>query len=110
MPGNKELLLSEYLPVSELVVDRHEVWMPRLEAIDFHVHLSPSLSDDSRDLARTVELMKEHGVTRAVTLTRAQGRELDEELDKYSQFDDFIITFSAIDVTALNERHYDGVF
>lgn len=109
--ARRGLDLSEFMPRSELVVERVRVTKPRFPIIDTHTHFGPLVLGenyaDRYDTAREVERFKEAGVKRVVNLEVVWGEGLDRLLRKIHPFEDFITTFSSIDVTKLAEPTFE---
>lgn len=107
----KSLKLEEYMPRSELVTERVKVTKPRFPVIDVHTHFgSLVLGEDyteGYDTAREVERFKEAGIKRVVNLELVWGGELDRLLEKIHPHEDFITTFSSVDVTRLDEPGFE---
>lgn len=109
---NTPIYLKDYLPKSELIVDSHYIKTPRFPAIDAHAHFgSLVLGNDYEnkyDMAKTVEIMKDHGLKHVVNLDGMWGTELDRMLKKIHPFEDFIITFGTIDVLRLDDPDFEN--
>lgn len=108
----KEILLSEYLPKSELVVEKSDIKKPRFPVIDIHTHYGALLLgehyEDVYDTAEQVEYLKQQGVRHIVNLDGLWGAELDRMLAKIHPYEDFILTFGTVDVTRLDERDFES--
>ncbi len=110
MTEKKGLLLSEFKPRSELVVDRVEITEPKFPVIDIHGHFGPLVLGEgyaSRyDTLEEVEKLKKLGVTHITNLETLWGEELDRLLDKVAPAGDFIITFGAVDILKLDDPDF----
>ncbi|NLX70650.1 MAG: amidohydrolase [Clostridiales bacterium] len=108
----KELYLSEYMPKSELVVEEHEVLLPKFPVIDVHTHFgSVLLGPDYEkffDTEEVVKKFKSFGVKNIVNLDGKWGDELIRSLNKIHPHEDFIITFGSIDVTKLDDSDFES--
>ncbi|HOJ11457.1 MAG TPA: amidohydrolase family protein [Clostridiales bacterium] len=111
MTNNKNILLSEYAPKSELVVKEHEVRKPRFNAIDFHIHLRYMLKEYNNkidyDIKNVVEEFKSFGIKHIVNLDGFPEL-LDRMLGKTGQYNDnFITTFGRLDFTKIDNPDFD---
>ncbi len=108
---DKELKLSEFIPESELVVERKVVEHPKFPVIDMHAHFGPLvLGKDYKnryDTGEEVEKFKRRGIVKIVNAETVWDRELDEMLEKIHPYEDFILTFSSVDVTRLAEPKFE---
>lgn len=101
--------LSGNIPVSELIVEEHEVLKPKFNVIDFHTHFGLINGDDYENKYDTGEVVKKYrnlGVKKAVNLDGFWNTKLDCMLRKTRDYQDFFITFGGIDVTRLDEPDY----
>lgn len=109
--SQKGLCLSEFMPRSELVVDRVRVKKPKFPIIDTHTHFGPLVLGKNYaalyDTAKEVERFKEYGVRRVVSLELVWGEELDRLLEKIHPFEDFVTTFSSVDLTRLDGSDFE---
>ncbi|MGE5558674.1 MAG: amidohydrolase family protein [Bacillota bacterium] len=96
----QDIMLSQYKPRSELIVERHEVMKPRHPVIDVHTHMgSLVLGENYAQLYDTGDFIKKldrYGVKTIVNLDGAWGGELDRMLAKTKGYEDKIITFGWI--------------
>jgi len=103
----KDLYLSEYMPRSELVVEKHFVETPRFPVVDMHSHFGQILLGEDYankyDTGEVVERLKKNGVRKTVNLDGFSGTVLDKMLKKIHPYEGFILTFGSIDVTRLDE-------
>lgn len=106
----KPLLLTEYMPKSELVVERQEVTRAKFPVIDAHMHFGPLTNgpdfESKYDTKTVVETLQSQGIEKVVNLEIAWGSELDRIMRKIEPYQDFIITFGSVDVTRLEESDY----
>jgi predicted TIM-barrel fold metal-dependent hydrolase len=99
-----ELLLSQYVPRSTLVVDQHEVRRAKSPAIDAHSHLGRWLTPDRSwavpDIAEALRTLDGCNIVTIVNLDGMWGDELEENLDRYDRaYPDRFITFAQVDWT-----------
>ena len=103
----KELLLSEYDPVSRLSVAKHEVLLPRFPVFDAHIHIGAlEMGDDSYaqlDIDQMINSLKESGVTGVIDLKMFWGDPLKKHLESLKGYEDFVHTFASVDVSRLEE-------
>ncbi len=107
----KDLYLSEYMPRSELVVEKHMVETPRFPVVDIHSHFGQMLLGEDYaekyDTGEVVARLKENGVRKIVNLDGFYGPLLDKMLEKIHPYEDFILTFGSVDVTRLDEPGFE---
>ena len=101
------LYLDEYMPRSELVVERVCVEGPRFPVIDFHTHLG-SLTDGEETevrerIARHVDQLQAIGVEHVVNQAMRWGNELIDLLKTLAPWADFFTTFGGVDISQLDE-------
>jgi len=103
----KELLLSEYDPISRLSVAEHEVPAPKFPVFDAHIHIGAlEMGDDSYDglnMEQMVNSLKASGVSGVINLKMFWGEPLKEHLETLKGYEDFVHTFASVDVTRLEE-------
>lgn len=108
----KSLNLADFVPRSELVVERVNVTKPKFPVIDTHTHFGPLVLGpnytERYDTAREVERFKEAGIKRVVNLEVVWGEELDRLLRKIHPYEEFITTFSSVDVTKMAEPKFES--
>lgn len=104
----KDILLSEYLPVSELVVEQHEVTKPKFSVIDFHTHYSLNYFNNTGkdDIANEVRRLREYGVAGVVCLGNYWEKDLEEMIKVTSEYNNFFITFGSVDVTKVSDPNF----
>ncbi len=111
MPGKKELLLSEFMPKSELVVERRTVKKPKFPVIDAHTHYGPLTNGEgfaSRyDTKKEMERLQALGIVQVVQHDLVWGADLDRVLAKLEPYQDFFVTYSSVDVSKLDEPNFD---
>lgn len=102
--ATKKLLLSEFLPHSELMVDVHEITQPRYPVIDFHTHFGTTFAGDSfeaaYDTGAEVAKLQQMGVSRVVNLDGMNGELQARMRNKTADFSDFFITFGWVNVSS----------
>jgi len=112
MIDKDKLLLSDFIPKSELVVEEHYISRPRFDVIDVHTHFGSTFLGSNFEngyvAAEEVENLKRFGVRKVINLDGMWGKELDRMLKKTYHYEDFFITFGSIDVTRLDERDFEG--
>lgn len=96
------IMLSEFKPESELIVQKHDILRPKYPVVDFHTHLRRMSKADVRIV--NAEL-KKYGVVGLVNLTGlAEGDDLDSMLELSR--DSRLITFSSVDVRRLDDPDF----
>jgi len=104
------MLLTDYKPRSELVVERTEVKGPTFPVIDIHAHFGPLTLGpnyaERYDTKTEVERLKQLGVRYITNLETLWGEELDKALEKTRPYDDFILTFGSVDVSRLDDPDF----
>ena len=112
MPNSSEMYLSEYMPKSELVVEQHQVPLPKFPVIDVHTHFGSVLLgrdyDKLYDIEEVVRNFKSFGVKNIINLDGQWGDELIRILKKTQPHEDFIITFGSVDVRKLDDRDFES--
>jgi predicted TIM-barrel fold metal-dependent hydrolase len=112
MSIGRRLFVDEYTPVSELVVEQHNIGKPKFPAFDAHAHFGSLLLGDSYesryDTAEVVSRLKDFGLKGIVNLDGWWGSELDRMLAKVHPYEDFIKTFGCIDPSKLDEPDFEG--
>lgn len=110
MVKSDPLLLSEYKPKSELIVERTTITGPKFPVIDIHGHFGPLVLGpdyaNRYDTLKEVDKLKKLGVRNITNLEVLWGDELKQLLDKVAPAGDFIITFGAVDLTRLDEPDF----
>lgn len=112
MSDIKQLLLSEYMPQSELVLEEHHISKPRFDVIDVHTHFGLIGFDgdysNEYDTMKSVEELKKYGVKKVVNLDGMWGEELDKMLKKTEPCVDFFITFGTVDAARLDDKDFEA--
>lgn len=112
MLSNQDIYLSQYIPKSELVVQEHSVNAAKFPTIDIHTHFgSLVLGNDYEkmyDTQKVVEALKERNIKYVVNLDGFWGTELDRMLSKIHPYEDYIITFGALDPSKLDEDDFEA--
>lgn len=108
--GVKPMLLTEYMPKSELVVERQTVTRAKFPVIDAHMHFGPLTNgpdfDKKYDTKSEVEKLRELGIEKVVTAEVAWGEELDRVFRKLEPCLDFFIVLGSVDVSRLDEPDF----
>lgn len=112
MVNKNDLLLSDYLPKSELSTKQHLIEKPSFPVIDAHAHFGKLLLGNEYeklyDTAYTVEKLKSCGIEHIVNLDGFSGAELDKMFEKVAPYGDFISSFGNVDVSRLEDRNFDS--
>ncbi len=107
MANKGDMLLTDYRPRSELVVERTQVTGPKFPVIDAHAHFGPLTLGPNYaerfDTKAEVEKLKALGVRYITNLEVLWGEALDKVLDKIRPYDDFILTSGSVDVSRLDD-------
>ncbi|HBN84664.1 MAG TPA: amidohydrolase [Clostridiales bacterium] len=105
------MLLSEYKPVSELVLRQSVIKKPRYDVIDVHTHFGLTGVGanymNKYDTQKAVEQLRNSGVKKVVNLDGMWGEELDQMLEKTKPCEDFFITFGTVDVSRIDEKDFE---
>ncbi len=105
------LLLTEYMPRSELVVERQTVTQPKFPVIDAHTHFGPLTNgpdfDTKYDTEAEVAKLRELGLEKVVTLEVTWDAELDRVFRKLEPCLDFFVVFGSVDVSRLDEPDFE---
>jgi predicted TIM-barrel fold metal-dependent hydrolase len=111
MKEEKSICLTDYVPKSELVTEEHYIHKAKFPVLDIHSHFGTLLLGDDYadkyDTAEVVELLKQHGIKGIVNLDGFWGTELDNMLKKIHPYEDFIMTFGAVDVSRLEDKDFE---
>lgn len=105
MSGKESILLADFMPKSELVVDRVKLAGPKFPVIDIHGHFA-SLIAGKGDIEKEIGKLKALGLQNMVSLEFTWGEEFSTSLDKASPYRDFFITFGSVDVSRLEEPNF----
>lgn len=96
------LLLSEFKPKSELVVEKQAITEAKFPVIDAHMHFGPLTNGENfaekYDTKVEVEKLKELGIEKVVNHEVLWGDRLDRVLEKIDPYHDFIVTYGSVDV------------
>lgn len=107
-----EYLYGRYIaiqvhPVSELIVDFHEMVKPKFPVIDIHTHMGSLILgadfDKKYDTSEFVGILDKFGVKKSINLDGAWGVETDRMLAKLKGFEDRIITFGWVDISNIDD-------
>lgn len=101
----KDVLLSEYKPVSELVVEEHQVLKPKFPVVEFHGHywLKDGDEDYLEKFEKQVERLHKNGVAAAINLGNFWGESLDRILMQTEKYRETFVTFGSVDVTKVSD-------
>jgi len=106
------MLLKDYMPVSQLVVERDARKLPTMPVFDAHMHWGRMMLGDGYeglyDTRAAVERLREAGIEGVVNLDGEFGDELKRMLDKTAGFGSFFRTFGTLDVMRLDEPDFEG--
>lgn len=109
----KDILLRDYRPVSEAVVEKHRFDRPRFEVIDIHTHMGKLLLGEDYDLkydtGEFLERLNRLGVVRLCNMDGVWGAEFDRMLDKTRGFEDRVYHFIWIDHSRIDERGFGSM-
>lgn len=121
MSESRPLLLKEYHPVSELVVEEHEVLTPKFPVIDVHGHFGALYSDlwldefnkkARPDPVKVVEMLQRSGIHRIVNLDGFwdgfMGITVDNMLECLKPYGDFFINFVSVNTNRVNDSGFEG--
>lgn len=105
------LMLMDFRPYSELVVEHHEIHRPRSKVLDVHTHLGWMAFDgyeNRYDTGETVARLKDFGVERIVNLDGLWGEGLTRMQEKTKGYEDFILTFGTVPVQDIDVPGFEG--
>ncbi|MDF2686591.1 MAG: amidohydrolase [Clostridia bacterium] len=110
MTTANQLLLSDYIPRSELKVEEHITETPKFPVIDVHGHYGSVMKDESPEkaIADTIDFLKKYGIRRAVNLDGHNGEIQERVLRRSKPYGDFFITFASIDVKRVDDEDFDS--
>lgn len=120
MNNKDKLLLSDYIPRSELLVDEHWIEKPKFPVFDVHGHFGALYSDlynkrnrsQKPDLDQTVESLKAYGVRKIVNLDGFWDGFHEITLEKifktFAKYADFFVTFVSVNTNRVNEPGFAG--
>lgn len=107
------LLLSEFKPKSELVVERQVITGAKFPVIDAHMHFGPLTNGEDFankfDTKTEVEKLKELGIEKVVNHEVLWGEELDKVLEKIDPYHDFIVTYGSVDIERFEEPDFESL-
>ena len=104
----QDLNLGQYLPVSELVLEKTQISKPKYPVIDFHTHWGYFFKDDFEDAYNAKDfagIMKAHEVVHCVNLDGGFGDMPDRMLKKIEGFDN-ITTFGTVDTSRIDQPDF----
>lgn len=111
MKQDKSIYLTDYIPKSELVTEEHHISAAKFPVFDIHSHFGTLLLGDDfadkYDTGEVIERLKQHGIKGIVNLDGFWGSMLDNMLEKIHPYEDFILTFGAVDVTRLEDKNFE---
>ncbi len=113
MRTERAIYLHEYVPRSELVVERQVVEKPRFPVIDFHIHLGSLTNGEEGEvkerLVRHIEELRAVGVEHVVNQEMQWGQELYRVLEMLAPYSDFITSFGSVDITQLDDPNFPAM-
>lgn len=105
--------LHQYMPVSQLVADAHDVPNPKFPVFDFHTHFGTMLLGDGYaqkyETGQAVSTLKQAGISGVVNLDGGFGEQTDRMLEKIGAHGDFIHTFGTVDLTQFERPDFDAI-
>lgn len=108
----KPILLSEYMPNSELIVERMQLSGPKFPVIDAHVHYGPLVNGEEYetlyDIKAEMAKLQELGIEKLVQHELLWGQELARLLRKIEPYHDFLVTYGSVDVSKFEEPNFDS--
>jgi predicted TIM-barrel fold metal-dependent hydrolase len=112
MNHEEPIYITDYVPKSELVTEEHLIPAAKFPVIDIHSHFgSLVMGSNYADMYNTgeaVSRLKQYGIRKTVNLDGFFGAELDNMLRKIHPYEDFILTFGAVDVTRFDETGFEA--
>ena len=101
-----------YIPDTELIVEKTEITVPKYDVIDAHAHFGKLvLGDDYEklyDMDDIISILKGYHIKKIVNLDGFWVDELGRMLEKTHPYnDDFIINFGGVDISRLDEPGFD---
>ena len=112
MKHEESIYITDYVPKSELVTEEHLIPVAKFPVIDIHSHFgSLVMGSNYADMYNTgeaVSRLKQYGFRKTVNLDGFFGAELDNMLRKIHPYEDFILTFGAVDVTRFDETGFEA--
>lgn len=105
-----DILLSEYHPRSECVVQEHHIIKPRFPVVDIHMHMGTLVLghqyEKRYDTEEFIHTLPEYGIRHLVNLDGAWGSEMERMYQKIGCHNDVITTFVWIDVSQIDELDF----
>lgn len=107
----KELLLSEFRPVSQCVTKETHVTKAKFKVIDIHEHMGKLvLGEDYQsqyDLHRYKQELQDLNIHHVVNLDGVWGQEFTQMMEHTQSIDEMLSTFVWIDVSKMDEPDFD---
>lgn len=116
------MLLQDYSPKSQLMVEEHLLTRPKFPAIDFHGHFGGIYSDlyihefglaKRADIHETVRIFREHGIERVVNLDGFwdgfAGITVEGVMEALAAYPDFFLTFVSVDTRRAEEPGFEAM-
>lgn len=107
----KKLLLSEFDPKPQCVVEQHRIIKPKYPIIDVHTHMGNLVPGpgyaDMYDTKVYIEKLKAKNVQHIINLDGEWGTNYDDMIHKIGDASNFITTFVWIDVTKIDDENFD---
>lgn len=108
----KGLLLRDFKPRSELVVERQSIKKPKFTVIDAHTHYGPLTNGDDfaerYDTKAEIERLQSLGIAKVVQHDLVWGEALERVLAKIEPYQDFIVTYGSLDVSKFEDPSFDS--
>lgn len=110
MAKKERIHLHDYMPRSELVVERACIERPKFPVMDFHTHLGSLIDGEESEvrerLARHVDQLRAMGVEHVVNQEMRWGDELYGVLSRLTPWADFFTTFGGVNIAQLDEPDF----
>ncbi len=107
---SQSMLLKDYKPKSNLVVQQHQVLTPKFPVIDIHTHFGPLVLGDEYekvyDTGTVTKRLRELNIRYVCNHELLWGDGLDRLLRKLAGYEDFILTFASVDVSRLDDEDF----
>lgn len=100
----KDILLSEFMPKSELIVSQTEITGPKYPVIDFHTHVSPRKREYC--ISKEMKALNDHGVAAIVNLDGFWDERLDYTIEETKEHEDEIVVFASVDITRIDQPDF----
>lgn len=104
------LLLSEYKPTSQLVVERRSLSGPKFPVVDTHTHFGPMAFDEhyqhAYQLDAAVAAFRSLGVKHVINADTIWGEPLRQLLQFLEPYQDFFTTFGSVETALLDDPQF----